>query len=152
MADEVRSIGDELIGREVELTHELWIVPAHGEVELVDAIRQLLSVEVRCITGPAHHQAREEHGLFSLRRLDNASQDIDIARFQALLALIPGARYEDDLAPCIAAERLHEVRLDAVQIARSILCDIRAELMDSHAQQRPRFCTHRHEQEAEAAE
>lgn len=117
MTDEVRPVGDELIGREVELAHEFGIVPPHGEVELVDAIGHQLTMEVGLIAGPAHHQAREEHGLCSLRCLDDAGQDIDIACFQALLAFLPSARHEDDLAARITAERLHEIRLHAVEIA-----------------------------------
>lgn len=117
MTDEVRPVGDELIGREVELAHEFGIVPPHGEVELVDAIGHQLTMEVGLIAGPAHHQAREEHGLCSLLRLDDAGQDIDITCFQALLAFLPSARHEDDLAARITAERLHEIRLHAVEIA-----------------------------------
>ena len=89
----------------------------------------------------ANALAGEAHGLLALRRLDDAGDDIDLAALQAESALLPGARHEDDLAPCIAAERLHEVRLHAVEIAGRILCDVRADMVYPHAQERPRLHT-----------
>ena len=141
MADEVRPVADELVGREVEFLHQRLIIPPHGEIELVDAVRQQRAMDVSAVIGASHHQAREAHGLLALRRLDDAGDDIDLAALQAKSALLPGARHEDDLAPCIAAERLHEVRLHAVEIAGRILCDVRADMVYPHAQERPRLHT-----------
>ena len=124
-----------------EAAEQRIIALAHDVVERRDLMAFDRRIERAATPRETNRHPRVEKFLVELRRLRDAGHGIELARAQARDVLFPGIGHERDLHACIARERLHVVRLDAIEIAGTVLRDDAvAERSDADAQEVARLC------------